>query len=30
LQGNAASTYALQRGAAAREIANRAWTVAQR
>ena len=29
LQGNAASTYALQRGAAAREIANRAWTVAQ-
>ena len=29
LQGNAASTYALQRGAAAREIANRAWKVAQ-
>ena len=29
LQGNAASTYALQRGAAAREIANRAWTVSQ-
>ena len=29
LQGNAASTYALQRGAAARNIAERAWAVAQ-
>ena len=29
LQGNAASTYALQRGAAARHIAERAWAVAQ-
>lgn len=28
LQGNAASTYALQRGAAARAIAERAWAVA--
>ena len=27
LQGNAASTYALQRGAAARNIAERAWTL---
>jgi aminoglycoside phosphotransferase (APT) family kinase protein len=29
LQGNAASTYALQRGAAARVIADRAWAMAQ-
>jgi aminoglycoside phosphotransferase (APT) family kinase protein len=29
LQGNAASTYALQRGAAARQIADHAWTTAQ-
>jgi aminoglycoside phosphotransferase (APT) family kinase protein len=29
LQGNAASTYALQRGAAARLIAERAWELAQ-
>jgi aminoglycoside phosphotransferase (APT) family kinase protein len=28
LQGNAASTYALQRGAAAREIAERGWAMA--
>jgi aminoglycoside phosphotransferase (APT) family kinase protein len=27
LQGNAASAYALQRGAAARQIAERAWAV---
>ena len=30
LQGNAASTYALQRGAAARLIAERAWEIARR
>jgi aminoglycoside phosphotransferase (APT) family kinase protein len=30
LQGNAASTYALQRGAAARTIADIAWGIAQR
>ena len=30
LQGNAASTYALQRGAAARLIADRAWEISQR
>ena len=29
LQGNAASTYALQRGAAARHIAERGWTTAK-
>lgn len=29
LQGNAASTYALQRGAAARQIAEQAWIVTQ-
>ena len=28
LQGNAASTYALQRGAAARKIAEQAWAIA--
>jgi aminoglycoside phosphotransferase (APT) family kinase protein len=30
LQGNAASTYALQRGAAAKLIANKAWEISQR
>ena len=30
LQGNAASTYALQRGAAARLIADKAWEISQR
>ena len=29
LQGNAASTYALQRGAAAKLIADKAWEIAQ-
>jgi aminoglycoside phosphotransferase (APT) family kinase protein len=29
LQGNAASAYALQRGAAARQIADQAWAIAQ-
>jgi aminoglycoside phosphotransferase (APT) family kinase protein len=30
LQGNAASTYALQRGAAAKLIADQAWDISQR